>query len=457
MRGTTGGRSFRSCGQEGIDPFPHEFPRVVPSARIREAHADLADGEETDFAYRVAGRIHARRGHGKAAFIDLDDRSGRIQLHARADVLGDESHERLLSLDLGDLIGVDGTAFKTRRGELSLRIDSWQLLAKSLRSPPEKFHGLEDVETRYRHRELDLIANEEVRDLFILRSKVIASHPPLARLARLSRGRDARAPAALRRRARAAVHHAPQRARQGPLSADRHRAVPQAPDRGRPRARLRAGQGLPQRGDLVQAQPRVHDARVVRGLRGLPPDRGGARGAGRDGRARRRLRRRDRLQPALAPRHPAGCDPRRDRPRRARAARPRRARGRGEGEGHRARPDRRLAADRGRAAVEARRAEARPADVRHGLPEGAVAVREGPPLRAGPRGAVRVLRRRDGVRERVHRAQRPGRAARSASRTSSASPRRATRRRSPTTRTSSRRSSTACRRPAGSAWGSTGS
>ncbi len=159
---------------DGIEPFPHEFPRVVPIARIHEAHDDLGSGEETDFVYRVAGRIHARRGHGKAAFIDLDDRSGRIQLHARADVLGDESHELLLSLDLGDLIGIDGTAFKTRRGELSLRVDAWQLLAKSLRSPPEKFHGLEDVETRYRHRELDLIANEESRELFILRSKVVS-------------------------------------------------------------------------------------------------------------------------------------------------------------------------------------------------------------------------------------------------------------------------------------------
>jgi lysyl-tRNA synthetase class 2 len=96
-----------------------------------------------------------------------------MQLHARQDILGDESYERLLSLDLGDLIGVDGVAMATRRGELSLRVDDWTLLAKSLRAPPEKFHGLEDVETRYRRRELDLIANEEARELFILRSKVI--------------------------------------------------------------------------------------------------------------------------------------------------------------------------------------------------------------------------------------------------------------------------------------------
>src|SRR4051812_35922978 len=112
---------------------------------------------------------------GKAAFVDLQDRSGRIQLHARRDVLGDESFERLVSLDLGDLIGVDGTAFKSRRGELTLAVTGWQLLAKSLLAPPEKFHGLEDIETRYRQREVDLIANEEVRELFILRSKAISA------------------------------------------------------------------------------------------------------------------------------------------------------------------------------------------------------------------------------------------------------------------------------------------
>jgi lysyl-tRNA synthetase class 2 len=160
---------------EGVEPFPHEFSGVVPTADVVAAHQDLEDGEETEQKYRVAGRLHARRGHGKAAFLDLVDRSGRIQLHARRDVLGEESFERLISLDLGDLIGVDGTAFKTRRGEVSLRVDDWTLLAKSLLAPPEKFHGLEDVETRYRQRELDLIANDETRELFILRSRVIAA------------------------------------------------------------------------------------------------------------------------------------------------------------------------------------------------------------------------------------------------------------------------------------------
>jgi lysyl-tRNA synthetase, class II len=124
---------------------------------------------------RVAGRLHARRGQGKAAFLDLDDRTGRMQLHARVDVLGEESLRALLDLDLGDLLGAEGTIFRTRRGELSLKLDNWELLAKSLRPPPEKHHGLTDVETRFRHRELDLIANEEARSLFTARAKVITS------------------------------------------------------------------------------------------------------------------------------------------------------------------------------------------------------------------------------------------------------------------------------------------
>ncbi|HZI90388.1 MAG TPA: lysine--tRNA ligase [Thermoleophilaceae bacterium] len=159
----------------GIDPFPHEYPGVQPAASVHAAHGDLEDGEETDAAYRVAGRLSGRREFGKAAFLDVTDRSGKIQVQARKDVLGDESFEAITALDLGDLIGVDGTAFKSRRGELTLKATGWKLLAKSLRPPPDKFHGLEDTETRYRRRELDLIANEEARELFILRSKIVAA------------------------------------------------------------------------------------------------------------------------------------------------------------------------------------------------------------------------------------------------------------------------------------------
>jgi lysyl-tRNA synthetase class 2 len=159
--------------EQGIDPFPHEFDGVVAVAEVHTAHDGLADGEETDSAYRVAGRMTARRGHGGAAFIDLVDRSGRLQLQAKRDVLGGESFELLTSLDVGDLIGVDGTAFKTRRGELTLLVSDWKLLAKSLREVPKEYYGVKDTETRYRHREVDLLANEDARELFILRSKIV--------------------------------------------------------------------------------------------------------------------------------------------------------------------------------------------------------------------------------------------------------------------------------------------
>jgi lysyl-tRNA synthetase, class II len=157
-----------------VDPFPHAFPGRTEIAPVVERYARLAEGEETDDTFKLAGRLTARRGHGKAAFLDLSDRTGKIQLHARKDVLGD-SYESLAGLDLGDVVGVEGAPFRTRRGELSLRVDDWTLLAKSLRPPPDKYHGLSDVEQRYRHRELDLIANEEARELFLLRSRMITA------------------------------------------------------------------------------------------------------------------------------------------------------------------------------------------------------------------------------------------------------------------------------------------
>jgi lysyl-tRNA synthetase, class II len=159
--------------EQGIDPFPHEFDGVTPVADVHAAHDDLEPGAETDDAYRIAGRMTARRGHGGAAFIDVVDRSGKLQVQAKRDALGGESFDLLTSLDVGDLIGVDGTAFKTRRGELTLLVQDWKLLAKSLREVPKEHYGIKDIETRYRHREVDLLANEETRELFILRSKVV--------------------------------------------------------------------------------------------------------------------------------------------------------------------------------------------------------------------------------------------------------------------------------------------
>jgi lysyl-tRNA synthetase class 2 len=160
---------------DGIDPFPHAFPDVTPIGEVRSAHADLEAGAETEDRYRIAGRLHARRGQGKMAFLDLDDRSGRLQLQAKRDVLGEEVMDRLLELDLGDLVGIDGVVFCSRRGELSLRVEGVTVLAKSLRPPPDKHHGLQDVEQRFRRRELDLIGNPESRELFLTRAKVIST------------------------------------------------------------------------------------------------------------------------------------------------------------------------------------------------------------------------------------------------------------------------------------------
>jgi lysyl-tRNA synthetase class 2 len=168
-------RKLEELRAAGIDPFPHAFDGVQPIAAVKAPHESLPDGEETDVRARIAGRLAARRGQGKAAFLDVVDRSGKMQLHARVDVLGEERMAHLLNLDLGDLIGADGTVFRTKRGELSLRLDGFTLLAKSLRPPPDKHHGLADVETRHRHREVDLLSSEDTRAVFITRARVIAA------------------------------------------------------------------------------------------------------------------------------------------------------------------------------------------------------------------------------------------------------------------------------------------
>lgn len=159
----------------GQDICPYDYPDVEPIATVRHACERLEAGQETDEMHRVAGRVSARRGAGGAMFLDLVDRSGKIQLHARKDVLG-EGFARLQSLDLGDLVGVDGAAMRARKaGEPTLRVQHLQVLGKALRPPPDKHAGLSDVETRYRKRELDLIASAEVRNLFIARAKTIAA------------------------------------------------------------------------------------------------------------------------------------------------------------------------------------------------------------------------------------------------------------------------------------------
>jgi lysyl-tRNA synthetase class 2 len=159
----------------GETQLPYSFPDVHPIEEIQGHFAHLQPGEETEHSRRVAGRLAGRRDLGSAAFLDLVDRSGRIQLHARRDVLGEEAYTRLLALDLGDLLGVQGTVMRSRRGELSLRLESFAMLAKSLRPPPDKHHGLADVETRYRQRELELMSSVEARRLFVDRARIVSA------------------------------------------------------------------------------------------------------------------------------------------------------------------------------------------------------------------------------------------------------------------------------------------
>lgn len=153
---------------QGIEPFGRKYNFTHHAADILGGFEQL-EGQTV----RVAGRVMAVRGHGKASFAHLMDMSGRIQLYFRQDALGEQLYERFKLLDIGDIIGVEGEVFRTQKGEISVKVASFDILAKSLRPLPEKWHGLKDVETRYRQRYLDLIVNPEVRDTFVVRSRVI--------------------------------------------------------------------------------------------------------------------------------------------------------------------------------------------------------------------------------------------------------------------------------------------
>ncbi|HEV3323688.1 MAG TPA: lysine--tRNA ligase [Solirubrobacteraceae bacterium] len=162
---------------EGVEPYPHISSRVPRTwiADIQAAHdpATLAAGVHEGLAYRVAGRLIARRGHAKYTFFDLRDQSGSMQVVARREELGEEAYERMVGLDIGDIVTVEGAVYITQRGQLALAVSVCTLLAKALRPPPDRYHGMEDQGTRYRYRELDLLANEQTRTMFFRRTKMI--------------------------------------------------------------------------------------------------------------------------------------------------------------------------------------------------------------------------------------------------------------------------------------------
>ena len=154
---------------KGIDPFGGKFSICL---QIKDLIEDFKDGQKA----AIAGRVMAKRKHGKSLFSDLRDETAKIQLYLKVDIIGKEKFELFDStLDIGDIVGVKGTLFKTRTGEPTLKVEDVIMLAKSLRPLPEKWHGLKDVETRYRQRYLDLIVNERVKEIFRIRSRVISS------------------------------------------------------------------------------------------------------------------------------------------------------------------------------------------------------------------------------------------------------------------------------------------
>ena len=163
--------------QRGIDPYPPRYYRTVSAQDavdfFHQQEDQLGEGVRTP-TVSVAGRVTSSRIMGKAAFLDLKDGSGRIQAHLRLDVLGD-SFQITKDLDLGDFLGISGPLFRTRTGEVTVEVQDLTVLAKSLRPLPEKWHGLRDIEQRYRQRYVDLIANPDVKTVFLQRSKIITS------------------------------------------------------------------------------------------------------------------------------------------------------------------------------------------------------------------------------------------------------------------------------------------
>ena len=160
---------------KGVAPFGHRFEVSHHAKDVLEQFAHLEGEEESSEEITIAGRLMAIRGHGKASFSVLMDRSGRIQIYFKLDVLGEEKYSQFKLLDIGDIIGVKGHVFRTRRGEITVRVDDFDMLSKSLRPLPEKFHGLTDTEIRYRQRYVDLIMNPEVMNTFVARTNIMKS------------------------------------------------------------------------------------------------------------------------------------------------------------------------------------------------------------------------------------------------------------------------------------------
>ncbi|MGB6606694.1 MAG: lysine--tRNA ligase, partial [Atribacterota bacterium] len=168
-------KEIEELKREGIDPFGHSFNRTYKIKDLIEENKDLQVGECGKEKASVAGRLMALRTHGKAIFANIEDVSGRIQIYIKSNKVGEDAFKLFSKIGVGDILGVSGLIFRTRTGEVTVFVEEFSLLCKSVRSLPEKWHGLKDVEVRYRKRYLDLIVNPSVREIFIKRSKVVQS------------------------------------------------------------------------------------------------------------------------------------------------------------------------------------------------------------------------------------------------------------------------------------------
>ncbi len=158
----------------GMEPYPYGFAKNISAAEIVTKYAGLGEHDESPEEVAVAGRIMTKRGHGKASFATIQDQSGRVQVYGKLDVIGAEPYELYQKLDIGDFIGVTGKVFKTKTGEITVRVVKFVLLSKSLHPLPEKWHGLQDKELRYRERYVDLIVNPNVKEVFVKRSRIVS-------------------------------------------------------------------------------------------------------------------------------------------------------------------------------------------------------------------------------------------------------------------------------------------
>ncbi|MBI2581948.1 lysine--tRNA ligase [Candidatus Woesearchaeota archaeon] len=159
----------------GINPFPYTYPQTHHAKEINEKYAHLEKGEHTKNKVSVAGRVMLKRIMGKASFLHIQDQSGRVQMYLSMDSLGEKQYDVFTKkIDLGDIIGVEGTIFKTKMGEVTIEAKTATILCKSLLILPEKYHGLQDIELKYRQRYLDLMMNPETKEVFLKRSKMIS-------------------------------------------------------------------------------------------------------------------------------------------------------------------------------------------------------------------------------------------------------------------------------------------